>query len=122
MTRRGLRRGSWFVGAPPPKQQKVAKGKGKASSVDSREDQTVAEVHLQNSVWDPRLELDGSTIPCNTNIKEFQKWHAHYLAETLEQPLLLLRDMDALKRVRQPDLFLSQKRDLAWVSFLDMSY
>ncbi|KAF3953317.1 hypothetical protein CMV_021226 [Castanea mollissima] len=33
-------------GVPPPKQKKVTKGKGRASSVESRADQTVAKVHL----------------------------------------------------------------------------
>lgn len=40
---------------------------------------------------------------------EFQKGHAHYLTEALEQPLLLPKDMAV-------DLFLSLKRDLALVS------
>ena len=38
------------------------------------------------------------------------------LAEALEQPFLLLKDMAALKNMRQPDLILSLKRDLALVS------
>ena len=40
------------------------------------------------------------------------------MAEALERPLLLPKDMDALKHMRQPDLFLSLKRDLALVSSL----
>ena len=39
-----------------------------------------------------------------------------YLAQALEQPFLLPKDMDALRRMRQPDLFMSLKRDLAMVS------
>ena len=39
------------------------------------------------------------------------------MAETLKWPLLLPKDMDALKNVRQQDLFMSLKRDLALVSF-----
>ena len=38
------------------------------------------------------------------------------MAETLEHPLLLPKDIDALKKVRQPELFLSLKKDLALVS------
>ncbi|XP_065635991.1 caltractin-like [Quercus suber] len=34
----------------------------------------------------------------------------------MEQPLPLPKDMDALRRVRQPDLFLSLKRDLAMIT------
>ena len=44
----------------------------------------MAEVRLQNPVWDPRLELDGAAIPWDSTIREFQKGHAHYLAEALE--------------------------------------
>ena len=40
------------------------------------------------------------------------------MAEALKRPLLLLKDKDALKHIRQPELFLSLKRDLALVSSL----
>ena len=63
------------------------------------------------------MELDGAAIPWNSTIREFQRGNAHYLADALEQPLLLPKDMDALKNVRQQDLFLFLKRDLALVSF-----
>ena len=100
-----------------PKQQKTAKGQGRASSVKSKEDHTVAEVCPQNPVWKPWLELEGAAILRNSSIREFQKGHTHYLTEALEQPLLLPKDMTALRNVRHPDLFLSLKRDLALVSF-----
>ena len=38
-----------------------------------------------------------------------------YVVEALEQPLLLPRDMKAISRMKQLDLFLSLKRDLAIV-------
>ena len=40
------------------------------------------------------------------------------MAEALERPLLLPKDMNALKHIMQPKLFLSLKRDLAMVSSL----
>ena len=40
------------------------------------------------------------------------------MAKALERPLLLPKDMDALKHMRQLDLFLFLKRDLALVSSL----
>ena len=40
------------------------------------------------------------------------------MAEALECPLLFLKDMDALKHMRQLELFLSLKRDLALMSSL----
>ncbi|XP_030928178.1 uncharacterized protein LOC115954460 [Quercus lobata] len=72
----------------------------------------------QNLTWEPRLELKGAVIPQSSLIKEFQKRHAHYLAKALEQPLLRLKDMAALRNVRQSDLFLSLKRDLALIKEL----
>ena len=101
-----------------PKLPKTAKVKGRASLVKSKEDRHVVEVCPLNLMWNPQLELDGAAIPWNSTIKEFLRGNAHDLANTLEQSLLLLKDMDALKTVRQQDLFLSLKRDLALVSFL----
>ena len=53
----------------PPKQPKIAMGKGKASSVDSKEVEHVAEVH--HPTWNPQLELNGAAIPWNSFIREF---------------------------------------------------
>ena len=39
-----------------------------------------------------------------------------YLAEALQQPHLLPRDMKGLWATRQPDLFMSLKRDMAMVN------
>lgn len=57
----------------PSKQQKVAhvKGKRKASSAESGEDQTLVEVHPLNSLWDPRVGLEEAAILWNSNIREF---------------------------------------------------
>ena len=60
--------------------------------------------------------MDKAAFPLNSTIKDFQKGNTHYLVEALEQPFYLLKDMVALKNMRQPDLFLSLKRDLALVS------
>ena len=38
------------------------------------------------------------------------------MAEALEQPLLLPKDMDAVRKLKQHELFMSLKRDLAMVS------
>ena len=102
----------------PPKgakQQKIAKDKW-ASLVDSGEDPSGVEVHQQQGTWAPWLELDGTAIPWNSSIREFQRGHSTYVAEVLEQPLLLPNDVEALRRVWQLDLFMFLKRDLAMVS------
>ena len=99
-----------------PKQQKMAKNRGPASTVESREAKPSANV--RHPTWNPRLELDGTTVPWSSSIREFQRGHAHYVAKALKRPLLLPKDMDAFKHMRQPKLFLSLKRDLALVSSL----
>ena len=38
------------------------------------------------------------------------------MVEALEQPLLLPKDVDAARKVKQHELFMSLKRDLAMVS------
>ena len=61
--------------------------------------------------------MDGAPIPWDASVREFQKGRAGYIAEALEQPLLLPKDMDAYKRFIQNDLFLSLKKDLAMVNY-----
>ena len=97
------------------KQQKMAKD-NRVSSVDSRKEPIGAEVRQQQCTRAPQLELDGTPIPWNSSIREFQRGHSAYIAKTLERPLLLSKDMEALRRMRQLDLFMSLKRDLAMVS------
>ena len=76
----------------------------------------MAKVCQQQRTWAPQLELDGVAIPWNSSIREFQRGHSSYIAEALEQPLLLPKDMEALRCMRQPNLFMSLKRDLVMVS------
>ena len=98
------------------KQQKTKDPRDKrAKSVDSRDD---AEVHRQQRTWAPVIEKDGAPIPYDSTIRESSRGHATHLAQALEQHLLLSRDMEALRRTRQPNLFMSLKRDLVMVSKL----
>ena len=64
----------------------------------------------------PMIEMDGAPIHYDSIIKESSRGHSMYLAQALEQPFLLPKDMEALRRMRQPDLFMSLKRDLVMVS------
>lgn len=83
-----------------PKQQKMAKGKERASSIKNKGDHIMAEVRPPNPIWEPQIELDRVVIIKNSSIREFKKGHAFYLVETLEQPLLLPKDMEALRNMR----------------------
>ena len=92
----------------------------RSQSVDSREEQKWADMRMTQRTWSPRLEVDGAPIPWDASICKFQRGRAGYIAEALEQPLLLPKDMDAYRRFTQNDLFLSLKRDLAMVNNLSI--
>ena len=59
--------------------------------MDSREEQNRVDVRMTQHTWSPRLEVDGAPIPWSASVREFQKDRAGYIAEALEQPLLLPR-------------------------------
>ena len=69
-------------------------------------------------MWAPVIKMDGASIAYDSTIRESSRGHATYLAQALEQSLLLPKDMVALKRTKQPKLFMSLKRDLTVVSKL----
>ena len=102
------------VGPQKAKQQKKGeetKDK-RTKSIDSREE---AAIRREQRTWSPRLELDGAPILWDATLWESQHGQASYLVEALQQPFLLPRDMDGLRATRQPDLFMSLKRDLTMV-------
>ena len=88
----------------------------RSSFVESREDPHVAHVCRTPCTWSPKLEVDGVPIAWDTSIRNYQGGQAGHIAEALEQPLILPKDMEAYRRFSQQELFLSLKRDLAMVS------
>ena len=84
--------------------------------MESRDEENRAEVRATPRTWSPKLELDGVAIPYNASIRDYNRGRAGYVADALEQPLLLPRDMEAYRRFSQLEIFLSLKRDLAMVS------
>ena len=68
-------------------------------------------------VWNPPQELDGAHFPLDSSIRDFQKEKAGYMAEALEQPLLLPQDMADLRTLKKHEVFRTLKRDLTMVSF-----
>ena len=97
------------------KQQKMAKDlrDRRGPSVENRDE---AEICWPQRSWAPRLEMDGDAIPYDASLWDALRGYANYLAQALQQPLFLPRDMDSIRRTKQPDLFVSLKRDLAMVS------
>ena len=105
--------------APPkgPKQQKKTHDsrKKRASSTENREEHLTAEVRRGTNDWSPKLTLDGAAIPLDASLRNYAGGKAGYIAEVLEQPLLLPKDMESYRRFNEKELFLSLKRDLGMV-------
>ena len=78
----------------------------------------MAQVRRPSSIWSPKLEVDGVPIAWDTSLRHYHKGHAGHVAEALEQPLLLPKDIEAYRRFGQQELFLPLKRDLAMVCSL----
>ena len=68
--------------------------------------------------WNPIFELDDSPLREDASIHNFNGGRAGYMANAMEQALLLPRDMDELQNLKKHKLFLSVKKDLALVRFL----
>ena len=78
----------------------------------------MAQVCRPSRLWSPKLEVDGVPIAWDSSIRHYHEGHAGHVAEALEQPLLLPKDMKAYRNFSQSKLFLSLKKDLAMVSDL----
>ena len=102
-------------GSKQPRQSQDQRNK-RSNSVDSREEPLVAQVRCPTRTWSPVLEVDGVPIAYDATLRHCRGGHAGLVAEALEQPLLLPKDMEAYRTFNHPELFLSLKRDLAMVS------
>ena len=61
------------------------------------------------------MVLDGAPLPLDSSIRDFQKGKVGYVANALEQSLLLPQDMADLRTLKKYEVFLTLKRDLAMV-------
>ncbi|KAK9991462.1 hypothetical protein SO802_026447 [Lithocarpus litseifolius] len=62
--------------------------------------------------WAPTLELDEALLPADALIRNFQSGKAGYVADAVEQALLLPKDMSDWRSMRKHEVFHSLKRDL----------
>ena len=88
----------------------------RAHSIESQEEQPVAQARRSPRTWSPVLEVDGAPIAIDASLRHFRGGHAGRMANALLQPLLLPQDLAAYRSFNHLDLFLSLKRDLAMVS------
>ena len=76
----------------------------------------MAQMRRPTHTWSLVLEVDGVPIAYDATLRHYRRGHTGLVAEALEQPLLLLKDMEVYRTFNHPELFLSLKRDLAMVS------
>ena len=79
----------------------------------------MAQVRCPTRTWSPKLEVDGVPIMYDASLRHYHGGHVGHVVEALEQPLLLPKDMETYRNFNHPELFLSLKRDLAMVSYLN---
>ena len=58
--------------------------------------------------------LDGFPLLVNSLIRDFQQGKVRYVADAIEQALLLQNDMTNLRTMKRHEVFLGLKRDLSW--------
>ena len=58
----------------------------------------MAQVCRPSRIWSPKLEVDGVPIAWDTSLRHYHRRDAGHVAEALEQPLLLPKDIEAYKR------------------------
>ena len=68
-------------------------------------------------VWAPLMEVDGVPLFEDASIRDFQRGVAGYVADAVEQSLLLPKDMVDLRSIRYYKVFLGLKKDLVMVKF-----
>ena len=98
----------------PPKQAKVAKVTRSQQRRGGETSKMVLEhrPHVYN--WNT-LILDGAPFPADSSIRIFYCGRAGYVANLVEQALLLPWDMAKLRNFKKHKMLLSLKRDLALV-------
>ena len=61
----------------------------------------MAQMRHPSHIWSLKLEVDGVPIVWDSSIRHNHGRHAGHVIEALEQPLLLLKDMEAYRNFSQ---------------------
>ena len=67
--------------------------------MDSREEPPVAQVRRSPRTWSPVLEVNGAPIAMDASLRHFRGGHAGWMADALQQPLLLPADLAAYRTI-----------------------
>lgn len=73
----------------PQKGAKIAKGVQRKFSAEGTVTKRMPDCCPRVQIKNPPLELDEAPLPLDSSIRDFQKGKAGYVADALEQPLLL---------------------------------
>ena len=106
---------------PLPKEAEHQRG-GKQEKGDQTLANKKAESQIGVPAWMPTLVLDRAPLPADASIKRFQDRRAGYVANAVEQALLLPEDMIEWQSMRKHKVFLSLKRELTLVSLLSIPF
>ena len=100
---------------PLPKEVELQRGAKQAKVA-----QTLANKRTKSQIgvptWTPALVLDRAPLPTDASVRNFHQGKAGYMADAVEQALLLPENMADLRSMRKHEVFLSLKRHLALVS------
>ena len=70
-------------GSKQPRQFQDQRGR-RSTSVDSREEPPVAQVHRLTHTWSPKLVVDSVPIAYDASLRHYRGGHAGHVAEALE--------------------------------------
>ena len=107
--------------APRTKQLKIRhQRKGKETEVQSSQGKGKG-VQAQSlpSVWLPTPMLHGGPLLETASMRDLGDGEGGYVVDALGRTMLLPTDMDELRKMRTQEVFLSAKRYLGMVSFLE---
>ena len=103
------------------KQLKIGpQGKGKGTAVQTSQGKGKG-IDSQSlpSAWLPAPMLHGGPLLEMASLRDLGDGEGGYVADALGRTMLLPNDMDELKRMRMQEVFLSTKRYLGMVRFLE---
>ena len=103
------------VGKTQPSHEDEAQRAAKQAKVGQKGVEKRSDPQVAPQAWLPASMLDGVPLPASASIRDFQRGTASYVADAVEQALLLPEDMAELRSIRRHGVFLSLKRYLAMV-------
>ena len=104
----------------PPREDEVQRAP-KQAKMGQRGAEKRSDLQMEPPAWLPTPMLNGEPLLADASIRNFQGGMASYVADAVEQALLLPRDMAKLRGMRRHEVFLGLKRYLAMVHSFPIS-